>query len=104
MPGLTPAPAMEARVDRVAAGHTGRHILAMWAALTAGSGIVAGVGFGLADSVPDNGLYASAFAAGAVLVMLADSMMPEAFRHGGPTVGLLTVLGYLIAATLSVAQ
>jgi ZIP family zinc transporter len=36
--------------------------------------------------------------------MLADSMMPEAFDHGGKTVGLFTVLGYLVAAALSVAQ
>ena len=33
--------------------------------------------------------------------MLADSMMPEAVDHGGKTVGLLTVLGYLVAAILA---
>jgi ZIP family zinc transporter len=33
--------------------------------------------------------------------MLADSMMPEAFEHGGNTVGLLTVIGYLVAAGLT---
>jgi zinc transporter ZupT len=43
-------------------------------------------------------------AGGAVLTVLADSMMPEAFRHGGRAVGLLTVLGYIVAAALSVAQ
>ena len=47
------------------------------------------------------GAYAQAFAAGALLVMLADSMMPEAFEHGGKSVGLLTVLGYLAAAALT---
>jgi zinc transporter, ZIP family len=36
--------------------------------------------------------------------MLADSMLPEAFQHGGKSVGLLVVLGYLVAAALSVAQ
>ena len=36
--------------------------------------------------------------------MLADSMMPEAFRHGGKTVGLMTVFGYLVAAVLGVAS
>lgn len=48
-----------------------------------------------------NGLYAQAFAAGAMLTMLADAMMPEAFEHGGMTVGLFTVLGFLLAAVLS---
>lgn len=36
--------------------------------------------------------------------MLADSMMPEAFEHGGRTVGLLTVVGYLVAGGLTVLQ
>jgi ZIP family zinc transporter len=37
-----------------------------------------------------------------MLTMLADTMMPEAFQHGGRLVGLVTVLGYLMAAALSV--
>jgi ZIP family zinc transporter len=36
--------------------------------------------------------------------MLADAMMPEAFEHGGKVVGLLTVLGFLMAAILAVAE
>ena len=43
-----------------------------------------------------------AFAAGAMLTMLADAMMPEAFEHGGKLVGLMTVIGFLIAAILAV--
>ena len=66
--------------------------------------VVSALGFVLADQVPDGGLYAEAFAGGAVLTMLANSMMPEAFQHGGQTVGLLTVLGYLAAGALAVAQ
>jgi ZIP family zinc transporter len=84
------------------AGTPGRTITGMWAALTAASAAIAALGYGLGDSIPDNGLHMQAFAAGAVLVMLADSMMPEAFRHGGKSVGLLTVLGYLAAAVLSI--
>ncbi len=87
-----------------AAGYTDRHVFWMWTGLTVACAAVAGAGFALADSVPNQGLYAGAFAAGAVLTMLADSMMPEAFEHGGRSVGLLTVLGYLAAASLSVAE
>ena len=82
---------------------TGR-ITAMWGALTAASAVVAATGFLVGDAIPNQGLYAQAFAGGAVMIMLADSMMPEAFEHGGKSVGLLTVLGYLVAATLAVAQ
>lgn len=38
-----------------------------------------------------------AFAAGAILAMLADSMMPEAYEEGGFMIGLLTILGFLSA-------
>jgi ZIP family zinc transporter len=87
-----------------AVGTPSRSVLNMWLALTAASGLVAAGGYLIADSVPDQGFMVEAFAAGAVLTMLADSMMPEAFEHGGKTVGLLTVIGFLIAATLTVMQ
>ena len=37
------------------------------------------------------------FAAGAILVMLANTMIPEAFAHGGKLAGLFTVLGFLVS-------
>jgi ZIP family zinc transporter len=40
-------------------------------------------------------------AAGALLVMLVDSMIPDAFRKGGDVSGLVTVLGFAVAASLS---
>lgn len=51
-----------------------------------------------------DGRIAQAFAAGAMLTMLADAMMPEAFEHGGMLVGLFTILGFLGSAMLSVLQ
>jgi ZIP family zinc transporter len=41
------------------------------------------------------------FAAGALLVMLIDSMIPEASRNAGDQAGLVTVLGFAVAAALS---
>lgn len=84
------------------AGTPDRTITAMWAALTAATAAVAAIGFLVGDSIPNQGVYASVFAGGAVLVMLADSMMPEAFEHGGRSVGLLTALGYLAATVLTI--
>jgi ZIP family zinc transporter len=75
----------------------------MWGALTIASGFASLGGYVVGDQIPDGGLNAQAFAAGAVLVMLADSMMPEAFEHGGRMTGILTVAGYLLAAILTVA-
>jgi len=42
--------------------------------------------------------------AGAMLTMLADTMMPEAFEHGGRLVGIFTVMGFLMAAVLAVME
>ena len=87
-----------------ATGATNRRILVNWTTLVVVSALVAGAGFLLADVTPHQGIYVEAFAGGAVLTVLADSMMPQAFQHGGRAVGLLTVLGYIVAGALSVAQ
>ncbi len=87
------------------AGYSRRSILWLWIALVVVSAACAGVGYALLHRLPtiDAG-PAQAFAAGAMLTMLADAMMPEAFEHGGKTVGLFTVTGFLLAAILSVLQ
>ena len=41
------------------------------------------------------------FAAGAILTMLASTMMPEAYEEGGAVVGVVTTLGFLVAFVLS---
>src|SRR6185437_7578264 len=85
-----------------AAGYADRTIFRMWTTLTIASAAIAAGGFLLARSFHVQGLSAEAFAGGAVLTMLADTMMPEAFEHGGKSVGLMVVLGYLVAGVLTV--
>lgn len=85
------------------AGVSRRRITTMWAGLATAGAVAAACGFALADEVPNQGLQAQAFAAGAMLVMLSDTMMPEAFEHGGRLAGLLTVAGFLVAGILSIA-
>jgi ZIP family zinc transporter len=84
------------------AGVGARHILTVWLLVTLVSGLAAAAGYGLLDGASDDwvGLI-EAFAGGAVLTMLADTMMPEAFKDGGRAVGLLTVLGFALAYLLS---
>ncbi len=48
------------------------------------------------------GIYAMAIASGAVLAMLADSMIPEGFQEGGRPTGLMVVFGFAFAATLGI--
>jgi len=38
-----------------------------------------------------------AFAAGAILMMLANTMIPEAYEHGGKLAGESTVFGFAVS-------
>jgi ZIP family zinc transporter len=87
----------------LAAGHRQSQVFWLWGGLTLACGIAAGAGFLLSAHIPSHGLAAEAFAAGAVLMVLADSMIPEAYRHGGRATGLATVAGFLVTTALALA-
>jgi zinc transporter, ZIP family len=83
-------------------GRSNREIVLLWIKIIIVSGISSLVGYLVLDKTsPDVGAFAQAFAAGAMLTMLADTMMPEAFEEGGKLVGLLTVLGFSVAVLIS---
>lgn len=95
---------MSAAVGLQKAGRSGLWIMGLWAGVTAVSTMAAMVGFGLLGDAGGNTLgVIQAFAAGAILTMLADTMMPEAFEDGGPVIGVVTVLGFALAYLLSQA-
>ncbi|HEX8103078.1 MAG TPA: hypothetical protein VF533_10715 [Solirubrobacteraceae bacterium] len=84
------------------AGHSRGWILGLWAGVAVISAVAAGVGYAvLGDASPSVIGFIQAFAAGAILTMLADTMMPESFEHGGRIVGLVTLLGFALAFLLS---
>ncbi len=74
----------------------------LWGLIAVGCAIATPVGFAIAD-VTGGDLQAAinGFAAGALLVMLIDSMIPEAREKAGRASGLVTVLGFAVAAGLS---
>ncbi len=55
----------------------------------------------LASATPETLSLPLAFAAGAVLAALADTIMPEAYEQGGPTVALSTAAGFVLSFVLS---
>ena len=74
----------------------------MWLAIAVVSGIAGALGYAAARWMPGvDGRDIQAFAAGAVLTMLASSMIPEAYEEGGRRVSLFTALGFAIAAVLT---
>jgi ZIP family zinc transporter len=80
-------------------------ILWLWMAVSAISGLAAFAGYVALDGAdPEVTAFVLSFAAGAILTMLADTMMPEAFEHGGKQVGLLTTLGFGIAFLISTLE
>jgi zinc transporter, ZIP family len=70
----------------------------MWVAIALISGLASLAGYGLfQDSPPSAVAFVLAFAGGAILTMLAETMMPEAYEHGGKWVGVATTLGFAVA-------
>jgi ZIP family zinc transporter len=87
------------------AGHSPRWILGLWLGVAVISALAAGLGYAVLGDASANVIgFIQAFAAGAILTMLADTMMPEAFEGGGRVVGLATVLGFAIAFLLSTSE
>ena len=84
------------------AGRSTVHILGLWGGVTLVSALAALLGyFFLAGASEDVIASIQAFAAGAILTMLASTMMPEAYEEGGDVVGLVTVAGFLLSFVLS---
>jgi zinc transporter, ZIP family len=80
------------------AGWSRRHIVELWSLVALVSATAAGFGYVSLDGAsPEIIAFTLAFAGGAVLTMLADTMMPEAFEHGGRVVGLVTTIGFGVA-------
>jgi ZIP family zinc transporter len=89
----------------LASGWPRAKITRLWLAVCGLSIIAAALGYTLAQQLPGaTGAVVDAFAAGALLVMLTDSMIPESFEHGGKEAGLLLVLGFAIALAMTLAQ
>jgi ZIP family zinc transporter len=80
-------------------------ITRLWLAVCALSILAAIAGYALATRMSKaSGAAVDAFAAGALLVMLCDSMIPEAFEHGENESGLFLVMGFAVAVALSLRQ
>lgn len=83
-------------------GKSARYILLLWLAVTAAAAIASFLGYVVVGQAPDVVIGGvQAFAAGAIITMLADTMMPEAYEQGGPTIGLVTALGFTLSFLLS---
>jgi ZIP family zinc transporter len=87
------------------AGWRRLRILELWGGVMLVSAVAALGGYVLFDGASSSMVaFVLAFAGGAILTMLADTMMPEAFEHGGKLVGVFTTLGFATAFAVSALE
>lgn len=93
---------LSAAVGLRASGRSARWILGLWLGVAVISAVSAALGYALLGQAGASTIaVVQAFAAGAILTMLADTMMPVAFKDAGPLVGIVTCAGFLLAFMLS---
>ncbi|MGH2985474.1 MAG: ZIP family metal transporter [Solirubrobacterales bacterium] len=86
------------------AGMQRPRILLIWGVTAVLLGVAVIAGYGALEGVDEKTLaWPLGFAAGAVLASLADTLMPEAYREGGPRVAYFTALGFLLSFLVSAA-
>lgn len=80
----------------VAGGWSRVKIQLLWLIIAMVCSLASLAGYGLFDHASHLTIaFIQAFAGGAILVMLANTMIPEAFEHGGKLAGIFTVLGFI---------
>ena len=85
-------------------GRSARYVFGVWGGIAVTSGLSALLGnLLLGESSPQTEAVITAVAAGAILTMIADTMIPEAYERTHAWTGLITTLGFLVAFALTVA-
>jgi ZIP family zinc transporter len=84
------------------AGRKAGYIFSVWGGIALVSGVAALIGYTVFSHFSKEIIAATtAVAAGGILAMISDTMIPEAFEQTHDFAGLITVLGFLAAFVLS---
>ena len=84
------------------AGRSAGYVFGVWGGIAVVSGVAAALGYlALGSASPAVVAGITALAAGAILTMVADTMIPEAFERTQLYTGLVTTMGFLVAFTVS---
>ena len=94
--------AIAATTGLASGGWSRFRIIRLWLITALVCGVAALAGFALFENASNaTQAFINLFAGGAILVMLADTMIPEAFEHGGKLAGIITVMGFALAVYFS---
>ena len=86
-------------------GRSAGFIFGIWMAIAFASGLAALAGYSVFDALsPEVRAATTGVAAGAILAMIADTMIPEAFEGTHNLSGLITAAGFLCAFVLSMLE
>lgn len=79
-------------------GRSARYVFGVWVGIAVASGLAGALGVLLLDGAPPETIAViTALAAGAILAMVADTMIPEAFERAHLYSGLIATLGFIVA-------
>jgi ZIP family zinc transporter len=82
-----------------------RKVLLLWLVIAVVCALASAAGYALCGDLSRYWLSAvQAFAGGAILMMLANTMIPEAYEHGGKLAGVFTVLGFAASVWIIVLE
>lgn len=89
----------------VAGAWSRKKIMMLWLLIAVVCALSSMAGYSLlGNASPTTVSFIQTFAGGAILVMLANTMIPEAFEHGGKLAGIFNVLGFAVAVSIAVYE
>jgi zinc transporter, ZIP family len=78
-----------------------KKIMLLWLSIALICAVATVAGYGLLEGISPKWLaFINAFAGGAILMMLSNTMIPEAFEHGGKLAGVATVMGFAVSVAI----
>jgi ZIP family zinc transporter len=78
-------------------GRSAQYIFGVWGGITLLTGIGGMLGYSVFGSFPDTiNAFITALAAGGILSMVAETMIPEAFEEAQSFIGFITALGFMV--------
>lgn len=97
--------AVAGTVGMKSSGWGAGRILLLWTVIALVCASASALGYGLFEAAPKAWLsLIQAFAGGAILVMLTNSMIPESYEHAGKLAGIFTVVGFFLSVSIAVLE
>ena len=97
--------AIAGTVGMKAGGWKNSKIISLWVFIVVVCALASVAGFSLFSGTSEKWLaFIQAFAGGAILMVLANSMIPESYEHGGKLAGLFMVLGFFVSVTMVILE